>query len=71
MKTFVALTFRPYVCAYCRNSLVKAKRRRLATSATSKPDIYDVVMVGGGPIGLGLLAALSVYYLGAAYLNSC
>ena len=33
-------------------------RTRLVSSATN-PDIYDVVIVGGGPAGLGLATALS------------
>ncbi|KPI44878.1 Ubiquinone biosynthesis monooxygenase COQ6, mitochondrial [Cyphellophora attinorum] len=45
-----------YVCRTCRASLLVPKRRHYASSAT--PEIYDVVTVGGGPVGLALLAAL-------------
>lgn len=31
---------------------------RAYSSSTPKPDIYDVVCVGGGPAGLSLLTAL-------------
>ncbi|KAH8814977.1 hypothetical protein F5884DRAFT_667868 [Xylogone sp. PMI_703] len=44
-----------YVCRNCSQQL--QRRRSYATSAL-KPDIYDVVCVGGGPAGLSLLAAL-------------
>ncbi|KAJ5729840.1 uncharacterized protein N7483_004348 [Penicillium malachiteum] len=48
---------RPYVCRSCRNG-VAASRRRFGTQSDQTPEIYDVVCVGGGPAGLGLLAAL-------------
>jgi len=32
--------------------------RRLASTSTDAPEVYDVVCVGGGPAGLSLLAAL-------------
>ncbi|KAI2636124.1 hypothetical protein GGS21DRAFT_514656 [Xylaria nigripes] len=46
----------PHICRSCDRIL----RQQLARSYTStpKPDIYDVVCVGGGPAGLSLLAAL-------------
>lgn len=49
-----------YVCQSCtRRSLrVSRPRRSYATTTTPKPDIYDVVCVGGGPAGLSLLTAL-------------
>ncbi|KAJ5172989.1 hypothetical protein N7492_005582 [Penicillium capsulatum] len=48
---------RPYVCQSCRHG-IRPNRRRFATNPSEIPDIYDVVCVGGGPAGLGLLAAL-------------
>ncbi|RFU36112.1 hypothetical protein B7463_g286, partial [Scytalidium lignicola] len=45
-----------YVCRSCYQQL-RRQRRSYATSAL-KPEIYDVVCVGGGPAGLSLLAAL-------------
>ncbi|KAL6245070.1 putative ubiquinone biosynthesis monooxygenase [Rhinocladiella similis] len=48
-----------FICVQCRKSLTSLKRRRLqSTTASSTPEIYDVVTVGGGPAGLALLAAL-------------
>ncbi|KAI1828618.1 hypothetical protein F4861DRAFT_11216 [Xylaria intraflava] len=46
----------PSLCRSCTRLL----RQQLTRSYTStpKPDIYDVVCVGGGPAGLSLLAAL-------------
>lgn len=42
-----------------RNSCrIKQRMLRAYSNATSKPDIYDVVCVGGGPAGLSLLTAL-------------
>lgn len=51
-----------WVCNSCSHHAQRqVPRRRYASSAlkaTSKPDIYDVVCVGGGPAGLSLLTAL-------------
>lgn len=49
-----------YVCRSCSQQLRRQSRRGYATSAF-KPDVYDVVCVGGGPAGLSLLAALRKY----------
>ncbi|EPS33397.1 hypothetical protein PDE_08359 [Penicillium oxalicum 114-2] len=57
MRLLTQATLRAYVCPSCRSGIGSA-RRRLATQAGRTPDIYDVVCVGGGPAGLGLLAAL-------------
>ncbi|KAJ5482802.1 hypothetical protein N7539_006248 [Penicillium diatomitis] len=57
MRLLTQITLRTYVCPSCRHGAI-AGRRRLATRAGQTPDIYDVVCVGGGPAGLGLLAAL-------------
>jgi ubiquinone biosynthesis monooxygenase Coq6 len=46
-----------YVCSICTRQL-RRPTRSYATAAAAKPDIYDVVCVGGGPAGLSLLAAL-------------
>lgn len=48
-----------FVCRNCIRQLTRQKRNYASQSVTSKPDIYDVVCVGGGPAGLSLLAALS------------
>ena len=46
-------------------SLIQTERLRLQirrySSGEAQPDIYDVVIVGGGPAGLGLASALGVY----------
>ncbi|KAJ5606280.1 Monooxygenase FAD-binding [Penicillium lagena] len=46
---------RPYVCPSCRHGVGS---RRFGSQIAQSPDIYDVVCVGGGPAGLGLVAAL-------------
>lgn len=53
-----------HICKSCRLLLNGAKRRRYGTSSlASNPDeIFDVVTVGGGPVGLALLTALSMYH---------
>ncbi|KAJ5476661.1 MonooxygenaseFAD-binding [Penicillium sp. IBT 31633x] len=56
MRPISRAVLRPYVCPTCRHS-IGAGRRRFGSKADS-PDLYDVVCVGGGPAGLGLLAAL-------------
>ncbi|KAJ5345050.1 hypothetical protein N7452_003054 [Penicillium brevicompactum] len=56
MRPISRAVLRPYVCQTCRHG-IGAGRRRFASQADS-PDLYDVVCVGGGPAGLGLLAAL-------------
>lgn len=50
-----------YICRSCRRDLTRTKRRRFGTnSITSNPEeVYDIVTVGGGPVGLALLTALS------------
>ncbi|KAJ5168152.1 uncharacterized protein N7482_003746 [Penicillium canariense] len=57
MRPIPRAALRPYVCPSCRHG-VGAGRRRFGTQTNQAPDIYDVVCVGGGPAGLGLLAAL-------------
>ncbi|PQE31339.1 ubiquinone biosynthesis monooxygenase COQ6 protein [Rutstroemia sp. NJR-2017a WRK4] len=42
-----------YICKACTRRI-----RTFATAASTSPDIYDVVCVGGGPAGLSLAAAL-------------
>lgn len=58
MSFFPARLSRPYVCKTCKTSLQHA-RKRFTTATGTKLDIYDAVILGGGPVGLGLLAALS------------
>ncbi|KAJ5769946.1 uncharacterized protein N7511_001997 [Penicillium nucicola] len=55
MRPISKAALRPYVCPSCRH--VGAGQRRFS-SKPSAPELYDVVCVGGGPAGLGLLAAL-------------
>ncbi|ROV97290.1 hypothetical protein VSDG_04724 [Cytospora chrysosperma] len=45
-----------YMCRRCERQVGRSLRRSYASA--SKPDIYDVVCVGGGPAGLSLLTAL-------------
>jgi hypothetical protein len=60
MKASGVLLKRQYVCTSCRRSLAIANRRTFTTTSPKKPDLYDIVAVGGGPVGLALLAALSM-----------
>ncbi|KAJ5679576.1 hypothetical protein N7462_007820 [Penicillium macrosclerotiorum] len=57
MRPIARTALRPYICPTCRHG-IGASRRRFGTKTDQTPDIYDVVCVGGGPAGLGLLAAL-------------
>lgn len=57
MRPLARSLIRPYVCPSCRSGRLPA-RRQFASDAQVTPEIYDVVCVGGGPAGLGLLAAL-------------
>lgn len=54
------------ICLSCAR-IIRAGARRYATIASSRPEIFDVVCVGGGPAGLGLLTALRKSY--SAYLT--
>ncbi|THC99357.1 hypothetical protein EYZ11_001169 [Aspergillus tanneri] len=55
MRPISRSALRPYVCPSCLSGL---PGRRFASNSSHAPDIYDVVCVGGGPAGLGLVAAL-------------
>lgn len=58
MRALFSSGLRPYICQSCRRD-AHIVRRKLSSKPSSIPEIYDVVCVGGGPAGLGLLAALS------------
>ncbi|KAI9039964.1 putative ubiquinone biosynthesis monooxgenase (Coq6) [Aspergillus affinis] len=57
MRPISRSALRPYVCPSCRSGRLPS-RRKFASKPQQNPEIYDVVCVGGGPAGLGLLAAL-------------
>jgi hypothetical protein len=61
MKPALTGSIRPYICSNCRQYLLHTKRRKFAFNSRSWPEIYDLATVGGGPVGLALLAALSTY----------
>ncbi|KAI1812997.1 hypothetical protein GGS20DRAFT_503259 [Poronia punctata] len=48
----------PTICRSCNRKLRQKLVRSFSNTNTSRPDIYDVVCVGGGPAGLSLLAAI-------------
>ena len=54
----------PYVCKACTRRIRSFATTASLSGATStsipnkRPDVYDVVCVGGGPAGLSLVAAL-------------
>ncbi|OXV12018.1 hypothetical protein Egran_00221 [Elaphomyces granulatus] len=52
MRPLACSTLRTSVCPSCRRGLRSVQR------APQLPDIYDIVCVGGGPAGLGLVTAL-------------
>ena len=57
----IAPRVRPFMCRSCAKAL-RRRRRTYATASTTKPELYDVVCVGGGPAGLSLLTALRMLY---------
>ena len=61
MKPALTGSIRPYICSNCRQYLLHTNRRKFASISRSSPEIYDLATVGGGPVGLALLAALSTY----------
>ncbi|PGH07400.1 ubiquinone biosynthesis monooxygenase COQ6 [Helicocarpus griseus UAMH5409] len=59
MRPLFLSPLRLYVCPSCRRGLQPGRRRFASSSKLSqRPDVYDIVCVGGGPAGLGLVAAL-------------
>ncbi|PWY95152.1 ubiquinone biosynthesis monooxgenase [Aspergillus sclerotioniger CBS 115572] len=63
MRPLSRTALRPYVCPSCQLGRLPARRRYASHSSSNgpAPEIYDVVCVGGGPAGLGLLAALRAF----------
>ena len=57
----------PFICRQCRVATRRATQKR---HASTSPAIYDVVAVGGGPVGLALLAALSKLKILSMYVFS-
>ena len=65
MNTFHSFRLVDFVCKHCRHRW--SRSRRGLASAASPSEIYDVVTVGGGPVGLALVAALSKVILSDAW----
>lgn len=57
MRSISRAALRPYICPSCRHG-ARIGGRQFGTKSDQTADIYDVVCVGGGPAGLGLMAAL-------------
>ena len=58
MRPVACSALRLCVRSPCRPGAFAVQRRGFASKPDQAPEIYDVVCVGGGPAGLGLLAAL-------------
>ncbi|KAJ9216614.1 hypothetical protein DTO166G4_1830 [Paecilomyces variotii] len=58
MRPLTRSALRSYVCSSCRRGVFFSPRRQFASATNNVPEVYDVVCVGGGPAGLGLLTAL-------------
>lgn len=63
MTTSLSLRPTSYICRACRRKPFRWNHQRnyTASTATSNPssdDIFDVALVGGGPVGLALLTAI-------------
>ncbi|PSR82716.1 hypothetical protein BD289DRAFT_370895 [Coniella lustricola] len=56
MESVIRRPVTRFVCRRCHIQARRSYRRGFASSA--RPDVYDVVCVGGGPAGLSLLTAL-------------
>lgn len=68
MASIVVKEARPFVCRSCRLAVQRTTKRYRSTGSGHQPEIYDVVTVGGGPVGLALLAALSRMHKSLAVL---
>ena len=42
-----------------RRSVSALDSKSFASTAKSRPEVYDVVCIGGGPVGLSIVTALS------------
>lgn len=58
MRPVACSALRLCVRSRCRPGTFVVQRRGFVSKLDQAPEIYDVVCVGGGPAGLGLLAAL-------------
>ena len=60
MRTNSLLQRSAFVCSTCRaRARLAARTSKRLASTLSRDEIYDIVAVGGGPVGLALLAAIS------------
>lgn len=60
LKDMALQQWRGTLCKRCCQRVVSYRRRQGFATHATQPEIYDIVTIGGGPVGLALVAALSM-----------